>query len=138
MHLKANKVPEDYKVTTIKLTDIWSTEKEKLQYLENKTERYLELVKSIKTKGMANPVPIYEYRDKYYFSSGMLRLTYAFHSGYDTIDCIVSKNLRDLKELQIRFSKTETEYFSDHLVDKWWDKKLNYNQQRRQKRGRVS
>jgi len=138
VHLKANKIPEDYKVTEIKLEDIWVNEKEKLTFPDTVSERYLVLEKSIPEKGMANPVPIYEHKEKYYFSSGMLRLTYAYRNNYTSIDCIVSRDLRDLKELQIMFSKTESEHFPEHLVDRWWDTKQTYNQQRRKRRVRVS
>ena len=47
MHLKANKIPEDYKVTEIKLEDIWSNYKEKLNFTDTVSERYLVLEKSI-------------------------------------------------------------------------------------------
>jgi len=134
VHLKANKIPEDYKVTEIKLEDIWETEQEKLKFPDLVSDRYLELEKSIAQKGMANPVPIYKRKEKYYFSSGMLRLTYAYKNNYTSIDCIVSRDLKDLKELQIMFSKTESEYFSEHLVDRWWDTKQSYNQRRRRQR----
>lgn len=136
MHLKANKIPEDYKVTEIKLEDIWATEDEKLTFPDTISERYLVLEKSIPEKGMANPVPIYEYKGKYYFSSGMLRLTYAHRNNYTSIDCIVSKDHRDLKDLQIMFSKTEPEHFPQELVDTWW--KDNKTTKRRQRRVRVS
>lgn len=134
MHLKANNIPKDYKVTEIKLEDIWETEQEKLKFPDIISDRYLELEKSIPEKGMANPIPIYKRKEKYYFSSGMLRLTYAYKNNYTSIDCIVSRDLRDLKELQIMFSKTEPEYFPEHLVDKWWDTKQSYNQRRRRQR----